>query len=262
MSTNPYYDEIKANADEIVAAVNESNILNTDNELTCKVVENTNERLILIFKLNDDTYSCVRYMEQDAKPNIERRRVSYECGLNSSIGFRTGEFLLHLQILLAIKSKVKEFKLDNFTDDPARAARGIYGLLAVDSRRISVPNVKSGEFVGLGVEKALALSEGQMYLKIIKRTYDACKIKMRSFAEKLANRDLLQKFSYPWALDIKENMEKLLSKVDKIPLKPPVAKTKSSKGGKKKTASRRRKYTLKRCKKNKHTPCTKTRNVL
>jgi len=46
-----------------------------------------------------------------------------------AMGHRVGQFLFYLQLLLCIKSEVFSFELDNRTDDPERAKRGIYSLL-------------------------------------------------------------------------------------------------------------------------------------
>tara|TARA_Y100000389_G_C17471290_1_gene531393 strand:+ start:12563 stop:13168 length:606 start_codon:yes stop_codon:yes gene_type:complete len=53
-------------------------------------------------------------------------------GIESDLGQRSGSFLFYLELLVLSLSKVVMFSLDNFTDDPDRAAdrdKGIYGLL-------------------------------------------------------------------------------------------------------------------------------------
>ena len=49
-------------------------------------------------------------------------------GVHSNIGYNTGYFLFHLQLLI-ILLHVPSFSLDNMTDSPERATRGIYSLL-------------------------------------------------------------------------------------------------------------------------------------
>ena len=40
--------------------------------------------------------------------------------------------MFYLQLLLIIKSNIPEFTLENFTDEPIRAAKGIYSPLKIN----------------------------------------------------------------------------------------------------------------------------------
>ena len=64
-----------------------------------------------------------------------RRGLSAEIpSLYSSIGRGTGFFLLHVAMLIAIASGALDITLDNDTDEPLRAARGVYRLFEHDPR--------------------------------------------------------------------------------------------------------------------------------
>jgi len=55
--------------------------------------------------------------------------------VDSAIGHRVGSFLFLLHYRLAMEYGVRRFTLDNMTDDPLRAARGIYSLLIWEEGR-------------------------------------------------------------------------------------------------------------------------------
>ena len=55
--------------------------------------------------------------------------------VDSAIGHRVGSFLFLLHYRLAMECGVRLFTLDNMTDDPPRAARGIYSMLIWEEGR-------------------------------------------------------------------------------------------------------------------------------
>lgn len=55
--------------------------------------------------------------------------------VDSAIGHRVGSFLFLLHYRLAMECGVRRFTLDNMTDDPPRAARGIYSMLIWEEGR-------------------------------------------------------------------------------------------------------------------------------
>ena len=55
--------------------------------------------------------------------------------VDSAIGHRVGSFLFLLHYRLAMEFGVRLFTLDNMTDDPPRAARGIYSMLIWEEGR-------------------------------------------------------------------------------------------------------------------------------
>jgi len=70
---------------------------------------------------------------------------------------RLGHFLFLLQLLLSILMDVKVYSLENFTNDPVRAARGIYRGFKIDKREED-----RSKYVGFSLEDQLHLSEGRM----------------------------------------------------------------------------------------------------
>ena len=55
--------------------------------------------------------------------------------VDSAIGHRVGSFLFLLHYRLAMECGMRLFTLDNMTDDPPRAARGIYSMLIWEAGR-------------------------------------------------------------------------------------------------------------------------------
>lgn len=74
-------------------------------------------------------YVSVVYQEKDMVRTAVCQHV------DSVIGHRVGSFLFLLQYRLAMECGVRLFTLDNMTDDPPRAARGIYSLLIWEEGR-------------------------------------------------------------------------------------------------------------------------------
>ena len=81
------------------------------------------------FIIDSIAYSSVTYYIRDSK------RLCSGRGVNSNVpGSSFGSFLLHLHLLLAKKCNIDHFFLDNFTNDPLRASRGIYELFFIKNR--------------------------------------------------------------------------------------------------------------------------------
>ena len=78
-------------------------------------------------------------------------------GVYSLYGGGLGHFLFLLQILLSIMMDVKVYSLENYTNDPVRAAQGIYREFEIDKREEDRSN-----YVGMSLEDQLHLSEGRM----------------------------------------------------------------------------------------------------
>jgi hypothetical protein len=121
--------------------------------------------------------------------------------VSSDIGYRTGTFLFHLLLLLVIYSGTPELTLDNFTEDPARAADGIYSLLSVNTResdtgkpaseftRESIATVLKVDPAGISeaelLRERLLLSEGQMIYNRTRDSFYNWAIKMSELSAKL-----------------------------------------------------------------------------
>jgi len=123
-----------------------------------------NNTLHVCLWLNEHTYSKVLYyVEQQGL--YKQELVAVGQGTNSNLGNYTGTMLFHLQLLLMSLSNVVVFRLYNMTDNPERAARGIYSLLKVDKT-----NKSDIDFTNKTLSQQLYLSEGEMYLVFQKNT--------------------------------------------------------------------------------------------
>lgn len=197
---------IRNNAEKIQSIVHSSNLFNTNFPLILEV--NTNpmfpkKALYVTFLLNKETYCTGMYMV-----NINQELTCNIPSAYSNLGNRTGTFLLHIQVLLAILLDCKEITLDNFTDNPARAADvgGIYEIFSVDRRGHS-----AADFSGKDLEGRLLASEGEMRFIINTNSMIQWKRKMLQMTEKINDTQL------PWNPPIKSNMENFIRLVEKTP---------------------------------------------
>ena len=102
-------------------------------------------------------YANAQYMSESSSGNQLEATVTF---VRSNVGESTGTFLFHLQLLLAMLNNVQKVSIDNYTDNPARAAIGIYSLIDVNTTGISresMPRLKS-------LDERLYESEGKMRL--------------------------------------------------------------------------------------------------
>jgi hypothetical protein len=114
---------------------------------------NNNE---MIDDLNTKSYSSgVYFIEEDG---IHKGYLSsHILNVSSNVGAKVGHLLFLFHILLSIRSNVANFDLENMTDDPGRAAKGIYNLLIVDKRGKHRNNFKN-----MSLSEQLHESEGSM----------------------------------------------------------------------------------------------------
>ena len=110
------------------------------------------------YGINTMAYSQAEYYRE-----LEGSHQGYLMGVGNGVysqpGVRVGHFLHHLQLLLSIEAGIPVHSLENFTDNPERAARpgGIYDPYKVDMR-----GEDRSKYVGLSLEDQLYLSEGRM----------------------------------------------------------------------------------------------------
>ena len=137
--------------------------------------------------------------------------------VSSDIGYRTGTFLFHLLLLLVIYSGTPELTLDNFTEDPARAADGIYSLLSVNTResdtgkpaseftRESIATVLKVDPAGISeaelLRERLLLSYGEMIYERTRDSFDNWAIKMSELSATLISGP-----ASPWNSEAVANM--------------------------------------------------------
>jgi hypothetical protein len=124
--------QVVAAGERIAALVKGSRLLADMYTLQFRTLSERVGEIYGIFEIVDDATaaslaesSVVIYTASDG---VDAGRVIISGrGVNSTLGNRTGHFLILLQILLGILlgtvSDVAEFVLENYTDDPARGAR-------------------------------------------------------------------------------------------------------------------------------------------
>ena len=148
-------ESIKTNARRIVELLNKHKIFSKDVEVEFKKDDDKSSNFILYFSLNDENYSDTLYFIKDETGSISGKVL----GVYSSVGNKVGSFLLQLQLLLMFISNVPYLDLDNFTNDPARAARGVYNDFSV-KKKGSPENWK-----GKDLAEQLNMSNGEMIYK-------------------------------------------------------------------------------------------------
>ncbi len=91
---------------------------------------NLTSSLSVVLRLNPDTFCHVLYLlhPMESLPTVS---IQY---ITSDVGEGTGTFLLYLQLWVAYRMGIQDVVLENETDDPVRAARGIYEAFEVEER--------------------------------------------------------------------------------------------------------------------------------
>ena len=197
---------IDAKGRQITTLFNQSGLLSVPVEFSVTVNQETRS-LGTKFYLNDNTYSRGHYfIESDGR--YRGMLVANGAGVNSDMGKRTGMLLFHLQLLLVISVDTNIFYLSNFTDDPARAAQGIYSLLEVNTTLGTHGNPRS-EFVGLSLADQLQLSEGEMRLVVDANSMKKWEQQMIQLARSVDGK------GYPWNPNVEQNMRRFLQMLGK-----------------------------------------------
>jgi len=160
MASNFTFKELlKTNANKIAHIVN-NNKLFGDHFMEVYSVENPN--IITIgFRIDENNFSEVDYFINYQELKLEGRGK----GVKSNIKNSTGSLLFNLQLLLMVLSNVVSFSLANFTDDPARAATGIYELLDVNQSAEDT-GYSASDWSYKSLQEKLLMSEGEMKLNI------------------------------------------------------------------------------------------------
>ena len=169
--------DIVKNGNLIVNILNNLNIIPQHNFQFQKKQEDENG-VYVSFKLDDNTYSQAYYYIN--KNNIIK---SVGRGVYSNLKNNTGTFLFYLQLLLVILLNVSKFSLDNMTDNPGRAAKGIYSLL-----KPKIKNYNYNNYNNLTIDKLnelLLISEGEMQLQLTNDSYYEWK---KSFIDLINNK--------------------------------------------------------------------------
>ena len=137
------------NEKNVIVAFSYSNYTDDDNIENMIYNETLGER-------NTIAYSQAEYY-RELEGIYQGYLMTVGKGVYSLYGGGLGHFLFLLQMLLSILMDVKVYSLENFTNDPVRAAQGIYKGFEIDQREEDRSN-----YVGLSLEDQLHLSEGKM----------------------------------------------------------------------------------------------------
>lgn len=121
--------------------------------------------------------------------------------VQSSLGYYTGVFLLYLQLLLCYSANIREVTLDNYTNDPSRAASGIYKRFIVNERGHS-----RSEFIGKSMAEKLHASEGEMRLSMTSDLLECIKIDLLSISEKAS----VSSDENPWNTEYAKRLDSFL----------------------------------------------------
>ena len=171
-----------------------------------QVLKNDRNMLAVRFALNEDTYSGLYFLEVLEFLKDSPSSLGHWCKFQLRKSNR--HLLFHLTLLLVIHNTTV-FYLDNFTDDPARAAQGIYELLDVDKTIIAMGH--RSEFAGLNLEDQ-HLSEGGMRLIIDRSTLQRWKAKMMKLAQNVQNRNLPS----PWIQPVESGMQQFVAQISQL----------------------------------------------
>lgn len=96
------------------------------------VSEVTRQGIGVQLRLDEENYANSFIIWDEEKETVTSGITMVESSMGHSIGF----FLFHLQLVLAILSGATEITIDNDTNDPARARRGIYQLFKTNVRNM------------------------------------------------------------------------------------------------------------------------------
>ena len=111
----------------------------------------------LVVSLNKATYCSAVYTSKDGS-HLDHVHIIF---VASNLGHYTGVFLFNIQLLICSILGFPEVTLENYTDDPVRAAKGIYKSFKVNQRG----HLRS-DFVGKNLAGKLQASEGNMRLQM------------------------------------------------------------------------------------------------
>jgi len=102
-----------------------------------------------------------------------------------------------MQLILCYLSNISEVTLENYTDDPSRAAKGIYKRFAVNKRGHS-----SNEFIGKNLATQLQVSEGEMRLTMNANVLKYVESDLNNISEKID----IQSNTNPWNPDYSKRL--------------------------------------------------------
>jgi len=195
------FTNLKKITNNINKLINLSEIFNIELKYEINKIYNSakTNAYYIKFYFDEDNYSVFLYYN-DYETNNYLYAICKD--VNSTYGNYIGTFLFNIQMLLVYLSNTQKINLDNYTDNPDRAAMGIYSLLDVDKR-----GETREEFYGKNLEEQLLISEGKMYLNI---NTDTILLVFNKFTE-IVNKLDVDKCNIIWNNDYYEKMKKLIN---------------------------------------------------
>jgi hypothetical protein len=215
---------------QIIDQINSENIFKSDIVLSYEIIDGDQVKLALYQKGNEIALGLFSIHKKKA-------HIGWVGSIKEKSGNRLGSFLFLVMIKILYDMNVKSVSLDNYTDDPARAAKSIYAFMDWD-----ISDLKSKELVAFNKltpnEKALKV-QGEMNAIFNSRS----RVELRKLVERLVTKIEI-KIKSDSESDIWNNISKL----------PQIFRECGQQGGKKRKT--RRKIRRKKYKKNK-TRCRK-----
>jgi len=153
---NNDFTTLKTITKNICKLINISHIFNIELKYEIELTYDQNTYINFYF---DEKNYCIFLYYKDYYTNNYLYAICKD--VNSTYKNYIGTFLFNIQMLLVCLSNTQQINLDNYTDNPERAAMGIYSILNVDKR-----NEDRKKFYGKTLKEQLYLSEGKMYLNI------------------------------------------------------------------------------------------------
>jgi len=146
---------LKNKAKLITKLINNNEIFSSELKVEFDEQRKPYQICFITFKLDDANFSTSEYFLNSSDGSLQGHILSV---YSNQKGMQVGSFLLQLQLLVSFLSNVISLKLENYTDEPARAAKktGIYGDF--------IPKLRSKDKVKKDLAEQLKLSEGEMIL--------------------------------------------------------------------------------------------------
>lgn len=158
--------------------------------------------LQVVFFINDiESTFCTTSYTANKSSQLDHAHIIF---VRSVLGYSTGVFLLNIQLIMCYLSNILEVTLENYTDEPSRAAKGIYKRFAVNKRGHS-----SNDFIGKNLETQLHASEGEMRLTMNANVLKYIKSDLNNISEKID----IQSITNPWNPDYSKRLAAFLRNI-------------------------------------------------
>ena len=223
---------------QIIDQINSENIFKSDIVLSYEIIDGDQVKLRLYQGEREIALGLfsIQKLGLGTDDDANTAHIGWVGSIKEKSGNRLGSFLFLVMIKILYDMNVKSVSLDNYTDDPARAAKSIYAFMDWD-----ISDLKSKELVAFNKltpnDKALEV-QGEMNAIFNSRS----RVELRKLVERLVKKIEI-KIESGGESDIWNNISKL----------PQIFRECGQQGGKKRKT--RRKIRRKKYKKNKTRCC-------